>query len=32
VPLGVRELARDAEGWVGEVEATVSPVIPLRRA
>ncbi len=31
-PRGVRELARDAEGWVGEVEAAASPVIPLRRA
>jgi hypothetical protein len=32
VPHGVRELARDAAGWVGEVEAAASPVIPLRRA
>lgn len=32
VPRGVRELARDANGWVGEVEAAASPVIPLRRA
>lgn len=32
LPEAVRELARDAEGWVGEVEAGASPVIPLRRA
>ncbi len=32
VPRGVLELARDATGWVGEVEATASPVVPLRRA
>jgi hypothetical protein len=32
VPTGVRELARDADGWVGEVEASASPVVPLRRA
>jgi hypothetical protein len=32
VPLGVRELARDSLGWVGEVEAAAGPVVPLRRA
>ncbi len=31
LPLGVRELARDATVWVGEVEASASPVMPLRR-
>lgn len=31
-PEAVRELARDAEGWVGEVEAGASPIVPLRRA
>lgn len=32
LPRGVRELARDRDGWVGELEAAASPVIPLRRA
>lgn len=32
VPSGVREIARDAVEWVGEVESPPSTVIPLRRA
>lgn len=32
LPAGVRALARDAEGWVGELVVAASPIIPLRRA
>jgi len=32
VPLGVREIARDAVEWVGERDALPTDVVPLRRA